>query len=122
MKGTCCYRYVNGRNHIWLIDRQSILVRALCLSIDRRPMQHETVKLTLAVPVRQKRYSVDNMGYQAAAPQRRDIESPNAAENRLGSVQAFRTEKPKVRKTIVQEPQGGERNPTRIRAEVAGTA
>lgn len=32
-----CHRYVDGRNHICLIDRQSILVRALCLSIDRRP-------------------------------------------------------------------------------------
>lgn len=65
---------------------------------------------------------MDNMGYQAVAPQRRDTERPNEAENRLDSVQAFRTEKPKVRKTIVWEPQGGERNPTRIRAEVAGTA
>lgn len=28
MKGACCYRYVDGRNHIWLFDRQSILVRS----------------------------------------------------------------------------------------------
>lgn len=33
MKGTCCYRYVNERNYICLIDRQSILVRALCRSM-----------------------------------------------------------------------------------------